>query len=182
MVPFFYPFFSFPTQFPRLRSAFGLASLEKKKQLLKDLHHTNISYVTYVKLLPVLDLESLWIRQSWTTVKSPPPQGQGRFIKIADPSVCPTKGDFFFEGHLVIRTRPSGDLPDPSVCPTGGDSTSVLGEGGLYCKKKQNVYVIGSIFFQNIFQTFCPQKQVVGGGLYCLFWANSNQLKWPQLS
>ena len=28
--------------------------------------------------------------------KVPPPQGQGRFIKIADPSVCPTGGDFFF--------------------------------------------------------------------------------------
>ena len=35
----------------------------------------------------------------------PPPQGQGRFIKIADPSVCPTRGDFFFEGRLVIRTH-----------------------------------------------------------------------------
>ena len=33
-----------------------------------------------------------------STAKSPPPQGQGRFIKIADPSVCPTGGggDFFF--------------------------------------------------------------------------------------
>ena len=66
-----------------------------------------------------------------TNYSKVPPQGQGRFIKIADPSVCPTKGDFFFEGHLVIRTRPSGDSPDPSVCPTGGDSTSVLGGGTL---------------------------------------------------
>ena len=38
------------------------------------------------------------------TAKSPPP-GQGRFIKIADPSVCPTRGGLFFEGRLVIRTR-----------------------------------------------------------------------------
>ena len=78
---------------------------------------------------------------SLITVKSPP-QGQGRFIKIADPSVCPTKGDFFFEGHLVIRTRPSGDSPDPSVCPTGGDSTSVLGGGGLYCSQKVKIYLV----------------------------------------
>ena len=29
----------------------------------------------------------------WNYSKVPPPQGQGRFIKIADPSVCPTRGD-----------------------------------------------------------------------------------------
>ena len=33
-----------------------------------------------------------------TTGKPPPPQGQGRFIKIADPSICPTRGDFFLKG------------------------------------------------------------------------------------
>ena len=37
------------------------------------------------------------------TVKSPPPQGQGRFIKIADPSVCPTGTFFFFLVPFKIR-------------------------------------------------------------------------------
>ena len=35
---------------------------------------------------------------------------------------------YFLKGRLVIRNRPSDDLPDPSVCPTGGDSTPVRGD------------------------------------------------------
>ena len=48
---------------------------------------------------------SLFVFENTTVIlqQSPPTNGQERFIKIVDPSVY--RGDFFFEGCLVIRTR-----------------------------------------------------------------------------